>query len=307
MPRVVIQPGQRYVKVLVTSSQASLVIGKGGETVTQLRQLTGCLLKLSNTSHRFPGTDRQVLLVGGTEDVLNAGIERVLRVLNPEDGQAQVFVAAVVASSGVSALIGRGGESIAQLRASTGCNLSIKHPPNPPCGEQVMEVTGDMGNVVNALMSATMRVAEHANDFEQLGHVDYAFAQNGMGGPMPDDYSAVRSHPMSRDVEPYPTQPLSSLQGQMPPTNLPPSVAGAHAAISFLIPKASIGAVLGKGGKILADIRNHTGCSASIATDVSENEDPTVTVRGPVAGVHRCQSLILERALMHASQPTTFL
>ena len=43
----------------MTSSQASLVIGKGGETVTQLRQLTGCLLKLSNTSHRFPGTDRQ--------------------------------------------------------------------------------------------------------------------------------------------------------------------------------------------------------------------------------------------------------
>merc|ERR1719316_473671 len=113
-----------------------------------------------------------------------------------------------------------------------------------------MEVTGDMGNVVNALMSATMRIAEHANDFEQLGHVDYAFAQNGMSGPMPDDYSAV----------------------------------------------------LGKGGKILADIRNHTGCSASIATDVSENEDPTVTVRGPVAGVHRCQALVLERALMHASQ-----
>lgn len=305
MPRVVIQPGQRYVKVLVTSSQASLVIGKGGETVTQLRQLTGCLLKLSNTAHRFPGTDRQVLLIGGTEDVLNAGIERVLRVLNPEDGQ--VFVGAVVASSGVSALIGRGGETIAQLRASTGCNLSIKHPPNPPCGEQVMEVTGDMANVVNALLSATMRVAEHANDYEQMGHVDYAFAMSNGMSQMPDEYAAVRSMPMSRDVEPYPTHHLSPLSGGLPPTNLPPSVAGAHAAISFLIPKASIGAVLGKGGKILADIRNHTGCSASIATDVSDNEDPTVTVRGPVAGVHRCQALVLERALMHASTPTTFL
>merc|ERR1719456_2036122 len=119
----------------------------------------------------------------------------------------------------------------------------------------------------------------------------------------PDEYGAMRGLPHTRDVEPYPAHQMSSMSGGLPPTNLPHSVANAHAAISFLIPKASIGAVLGKGGKILADIRNHTGCSASIATDVSENEDPTVTVRGPVAGVHRCQALVLGGALPPSAAP----
>jgi predicted RNA-binding protein YlqC (UPF0109 family) len=291
----------------MSSVQASVIIGKGGQTVASLRQQTGCLLKLSSTTSRFPGTDKQVFLIGGQADLLYSAIQAVFDVVfeTPEE-RKHMCLQCVIPSTGVSAIIGKGGENISTLRSSTGCNLSVKSQTVPPCGEQIIEITGTIEACTNAV-NAVVEAVKTAPDYESLSHVEYdggyaaapaviVQTQGGKGGKAV--YGAAPSGRGKGVQDPY-----SSYGAGVPAvaSNLPPAVASAETAVSFLIPKASIGAVLGRGGQILADIRRQTQTSASIATDTAEGEDPTVTVRGTVAGVHRCMALILERALVHGA------
>jgi RNA-binding protein Nova len=293
----------------MSSVQASVIIGKGGGTVAGLRQQTGCLLKLSSTTSRFPGTDKQVFLIGGPADLLPAAIQAVFDVVfESAEDRKHMTLHCVVPSTGVSAIIGKGGENISTLRSSTGCNLSVKSQTVPPCGEQILEITGGLEQCSNAL-NAVVEAVKTAPDYEALSHVEY---DAGFGGPPAvivqtqggkGGKAVYGAAPSGRGKGAAAQDPYSGGYSHTPAvaSNLPPAVASAETAVSFLIPKASIGAVLGRGGQILADIRRQTQTSASIATDTQEGEDPTVTVRGTVAGGHRCMALILERALVHGA------
>jgi len=297
------------VKVCMSTVQASVIIGKGGQTVAGLRQQTGCLMKLSSTTSRFPGTDKQVFLIGGPAESLSSAIQAVFDVVfESQEERKHLTLQCVIPSQGVSAIIGKGGENITSMRSSTGCNLSVKSQTVPPCGEQIIEITGSIDAVQNAL-TAVVEAVKTAPDYESLSHVEYdpgysaapvAFVQTqGAKGGKGVYGAAPSGRGKGAHQDPYASYGGGGGGGVA--SNLPAAVAGAETAVSFLIPKASIGAVLGRGGQILADIRRQTQTSASIATDTAEGEDPTVTVRGTVAGVHRCMALILERALVHGA------
>ncbi len=49
-------PDQVHLKVLVPSIAAGAIIGKGGETITQIQKETGANIKMSKANDFYPGT-----------------------------------------------------------------------------------------------------------------------------------------------------------------------------------------------------------------------------------------------------------
>ncbi|KAJ9582856.1 hypothetical protein L9F63_022815 [Diploptera punctata] len=58
-------------KILIPSSAAGAIIGKGGETIAQLQKDTGARIKMSKANDFYPGTAERICLVtGNTESIM---------------------------------------------------------------------------------------------------------------------------------------------------------------------------------------------------------------------------------------------
>lgn len=320
--------GPCILKVLLVPQEGSIIIGRGGSNIKQLREQSQSILTLSKET--LPGSEpaSQVLLISGEHDNVLGVVPAILHLL--EDGkmlppETQRQLRLLVPATIVSGLIGKGGENISRIRQSYGCQCSVKPPPMATswhAKEQVVDLVSTAEQIIAALseifshISAAPDLLEHAHvsysgkgHDSGKGHAPSVFAGKGGAGahpgPPPGKGASYASYvPANGPAAPGPYADYGAAAGFGPnggercaaaTAGMPPHVLAAPVAISFLIPRSSIGPVLGKGGEVLHRIRKLTNCSASIET--GGDEDPTVTVRGALAAVHRCQALILERAL----------
>lgn len=54
--------GSYHLKILIPSTAAGAIIGKGGETIAQVQKDTGARIKMSKANDFYPGTSRFILL-----------------------------------------------------------------------------------------------------------------------------------------------------------------------------------------------------------------------------------------------------
>uniref|UniRef100_S4R6E0 K Homology domain-containing protein n=1 Tax=Petromyzon marinus TaxID=7757 RepID=S4R6E0_PETMA len=59
-----------FLKLLVPNCAVGAIMGKGGETIVQLQNDTGTVIKISKAREFFPGTMERVALVQGTEEAI---------------------------------------------------------------------------------------------------------------------------------------------------------------------------------------------------------------------------------------------
>merc|ERR1719505_521076 len=87
--------------MLIPSNVSGHIIGKGGETIAELRRSSCTNIMMSKANELFPGTQDRVSLINGSKDSIG-DVERQLRL--------------VVPNSTIGMVIGKGGETVEQMK-----------------------------------------------------------------------------------------------------------------------------------------------------------------------------------------------
>jgi len=152
-------------KMLVSQTAASGMIGKGGGIIREIQQATGAKIHLSGRDEFYPGTNNQEVNIQaatpeGMEQVINEVLSRTMQVEEVTEAQ-EIAVRVVVPCPAATAIIGKGGETIKQLRVATNTKIRIEEQSHgaPPGQEQIV--------VVNGVFETVIVVLAHINHYVQ--------------------------------------------------------------------------------------------------------------------------------------------
>lgn len=142
-------------QILVPDRTVGLVIGRGGETIRDLQDRSGCHVNIVAENQSINGM-RPVNLIGSTASQQHArdlimeivesdqkGISvKELRSRGREDSHEKINDSIYVPGDSVGMIIGKGGETIREMQNSTGCKINV----TPASGRDLQREIGLIGN-----------------------------------------------------------------------------------------------------------------------------------------------------------------
>jgi RNA-binding protein Nova len=249
-------PGGQYnpgaypsaIKILVSNNVAGSIIGRAGQTISELQSQSSARIKLSQTGDYYPGTQDRVCLVQGQLENVKVAVRLLLERLymlqeqqhsqhlawqpKPDDGSAPGFDFAVrllVPSSSCGMIIGKAGSNIKHMEEASGVSsvrLSPKESVDPSSpsaavvsgtSERVVTLTGPtMGSCLKCLcivldgMMSNQEICRYSNMTTSYSRIVVPDSFN----PGPPTGQHVRVVPPGRNPEPS----MWDAPGPYPPT-----------------------------------------------------------------------------------------
>uniref|UniRef100_A0A7S4SM47 RRM domain-containing protein n=1 Tax=Alexandrium monilatum TaxID=311494 RepID=A0A7S4SM47_9DINO len=139
-------PAPPLVTMTVQQELVGMLIGKGGETVKQLSKDSGARIEISKTGNDGPNGERTVYLSGSNEciDKAKQMIEDTLSKARERTGvnNPNAFIMKVPHEL-VGMLIGKGGETIKELKKESGARIDIsKEPTESSSNDRLVHISG---------------------------------------------------------------------------------------------------------------------------------------------------------------------
>ncbi|EED23448.1 KH domain RNA binding protein [Talaromyces stipitatus ATCC 10500] len=197
-----------HIRAVISSQEAATCIGKGGENVSKIRQLSGSKCTVSDYSR---GAVERILTVSGPQDAVAKAFGLIIRTLNnepleaPSTAQSKTYpLRLLIPHILIGSIIGKGGVRIREIQEASGARLNASDACLPLSTERSLVVLG----VADAVHIATYYVA--VTLVEQL--------TERFGGPAASAY-ATRSGgpagvvPGGMQVVPYVPQPAGGQYG----------------------------------------------------------------------------------------------
>ncbi|KAI9344536.1 hypothetical protein DFJ73DRAFT_626806 [Zopfochytrium polystomum] len=244
-------------RVLISTKEAGIVIGQSGATVAEIRQHTSARVTVSDM---VSGAHERVLTVAGPLDSVAMAFSmvatRIAEKLKPHDGPSTltsrpISIRFLIPHVRMGSVIGRHGIKIKEIQELSGSRITASEELLPNSTERVVTVTG----VIDAIHIASYHLG--------LVLLDHPERTTGLlyYKPIPEPSSSSRP-PSSAASSVH-----SSAAESTHTTTLPPSSASAGDASKpkhVFIPNALVGAVIGKGGSRISEIRQASGCYIKI-------------------------------------------
>jgi len=325
-------------KFLLSNVAAGIVIGKAGTNITLLQEASGARIQLSRNNVFYPGTaERVLLLTGSVRSVLLAlylilvkltgrtkwqnaktenGPDEVTEVdVESETTQVKIVMPAAVCG----AIIGRGGETVRGFAEDSGASISVspqERSTRPdrmgPATDRIVTVTGGVQQILRAVALVVTTVAEDPNYVRNVGlSVNYA-PRPSVGTPnaLMSPQAAMTRAPFTAQANTptpssgsftqssYPQDPSAMFaqppHGVLQRTSPQPS----RVESKLSVPDEHVGAIIGKGGEILAQLQDLVGVKVTISGR-GEFEPGTrnrvVSITGPPDAVNIGQMLITQK------------
>merc|ERR1719264_2466961 len=117
--------------MLVPSNVSGHIIGKGGETIAELRRSSCTNIMMSKANELFPGTQDRVSLINGSKDSISDVVKLLMKLMKQrldelgEPGDVDRQLRIVVPNSTIGMIIGKGGETVEQMKQRSGANILI--------------------------------------------------------------------------------------------------------------------------------------------------------------------------------------
>ncbi|KAF3902583.1 hypothetical protein ABW21_db0207700 [Orbilia brochopaga] len=282
-----------HMRAIITSAEAATVIGKGGENVTQIRRLAEAKCTVSEYSR---GAVERILTVSGGVDAvakdasgarLNASdsclplsTERSLIVLGVADA---VHIATYyVATTLVEQLTERFGGPAASAYASRSGGPAGAIPG----GMQVVPYTpqpvyGTYGHPDNYRRHNNQAQRTPANPYG----IPYLHGQAPVQQPAaPIHYADASAQPAYSGAGPHqanvPHHGAHGGPGGQPHNNMAAMLPGAPLTQQIYIPNDMVGAIIGKGGAKINEIRQLSGSVIKINEPQDNSNERLVTITG---------------------------
>lgn len=297
------------IRILFHGREVGNVIGKGGETVKNIRDQSGARVLISDGS-----TPERIVTITGTTNAICKATEligqKVEEFFERQNGdwngpKAPLTFKLIVPASQCGFIIGKGGCKIKEIRESSGAAIQVASDMLPNSTERLVSITGTTGTisqcvfqVCNVLLDSPPRSATIPYDPRSKTS---GFANNSVG----NDFGRQRTNPLASlaalglgtastgGINPAALAALAGSQlrtGNRQNRNS----GGDHKnqnsnsnseTISMTVPNDLIGCVIGRRGSKIAEIRQISGALVHIAKgegthENGENEDRHITITG---------------------------
>ncbi|KAL9354696.1 hypothetical protein Peur_052666 [Populus x canadensis] len=298
--RYVIDSQDTVYRYLCPARKIGSIIGRGGEIVKQLRIDTKSKIRVGET---VPGCEERVVTMYSPSDETNEyqdsgnyvspaqdALFRVhdkvitedLQVDEDSEESQQVTAKLLVPSDQIGCIIGKGGQIVQNIRSETGAVIRIlKDAHLPPCAlssDELVQISGEAAVVKKALYQIASRL-----------HDNPSWSQHLLVSAVPNVYPAVGSL-----VGPSAAAPIVGIAPLMGPygsfkgdtgdwsrsLNSGPrdELASKEFSLCMVCPTANIGALIGKGGTIINQIRQESGATIKVDSSASEGDDCLITI-----------------------------
>ncbi|XP_031505176.1 KH domain-containing protein At4g18375 isoform X1 [Nymphaea colorata] len=291
------------VRVLCPSDKIGRVIGKGGSSIKSVRQATGARIDVDDLKG---SSDECVITVNATEsvdDVKSVAVEAVLLLqgkINDNSDDDSVMMRLLVPSKVIGCLIGKGGYIINEMRKKTKADIRISKGEKPKCAaadEELVEVSGEVGNVRDALTQIVLRLRDDVLKDKDGDHPASEPPLYPGSVPTLSTFPAVPSAaPLSYDTRMDTGNGLgmlssSALHGygsyQAADTGYgslssytSKSYGGLSSSSEMVIPGSAIGKVMGKSGANIGNIRKISGAVIEIVESKTSRSDRIAQISG---------------------------
>ncbi|KAM7250985.1 hypothetical protein ACFE04_022868 [Oxalis oulophora] len=258
------------------------IIGRGGDIAKQIRSETKSNMRISET---MPGCDERIVTVFSTseetnsfedtgdvvcpaQDALFRIHDRIIAEEMPVDDDfdevKHITVRMLVPADQIGCVIGKGGQVIQNIRSETNAQIRVlKDEHLPPCAlnfDELLLIIGEPSVVRKALYQVATRLHENPSRSQHLLFSSSPmYAVGGMlTSPNPSGPSLMGSY--------------GSYSGRRD------EASAREFSLRFVCPTGNIGAVIGKGGSIIKQIRQESGASIKVDSSAVEGDDCIIFV-----------------------------
>ncbi|KAK4230662.1 hypothetical protein QBC38DRAFT_356297 [Podospora fimiseda] len=341
-----------HIRAIITSPEAATIIGKGGENVSKIRQMSGAKCTVSDYQK---GAVERILTVSGVVDAVAKAFGLIIRTLNneplaePSNHNSKTYpLRLLIPHVLIGSIIGKGGARIKEIQEASGARLNASDSCLPLSGERSLVVMGvaDAVHIATYYVGSTL-LEQLTERFGGAAASAYATRSGGPAAAVPgglqvipyspqpatgnygnrDNYHRNRPDPRSHHMPPHqpypppqygahpqaqpgpavpmhygghaaaggygavaphmqPHAPHAGHVGPQPhvgPHGAPvPAAAGGGAALTqqIFIPNDMVGAIIGKGGQKINEIRQISGSVIKINEPQDSSNERLVTITG---------------------------
>ncbi|KAK6139389.1 hypothetical protein DH2020_026897 [Rehmannia glutinosa] len=263
------------------------IIGIGGDIAKQLRAQTHARIRISET---IPGCDERVVTIYSTSEETNSyGNEHVCPaqdalfkvhdkvvaeespVNGPFEEPMQVTVRLLVPSDQIGCVIGKGGQIIQNIRNETHAQIRILGSEHlPPCAlssDELVQINGEATVVKSALYQVAFRLHDNPSRSQQsllslpsIYRSGFALSNPHLGGP------------------PVGVTSLMGPYGNYKNDGRDWSSITKEFALRLVCPTENLGAVIGKGGATIKQIRHESGAFIVVDSSGADGDDCIISV-----------------------------
>jgi poly(rC)-binding protein 2/3/4 len=279
-------------RCLIVTQDASIIIGKGGAHVNEIREKSGARVMVSES---IPGNPERILNVSGPLDAVSKAFGLIVRRINDEPfdvpsvpGSRAVTIKFMIPNSRMGSVIGKQGSKIKEIQDASGARLNASEGMLPGSTERVLSVAG----VADAIHIATYYIGniliEAQERMPSSSNSSYRPSNRRSGGYVGSSYvpgGSSYSNPYLHGI----SNPSQQLQTQQ-----------------IYIPNDLVGCIIGKGGSKINEIRHMSASQIKImepgagpvgsapAPGGSEGER-LVVITGPPANIQMAVQLLYHR------------
>ncbi|GAA5858501.1 hypothetical protein JCM8547_007335 [Rhodosporidiobolus lusitaniae] len=270
-------------RTLIVTQDASIIIGKQGKNVNEIRDKSGSKITITEA---VPGNPERIMGVAGPLDAVSKAFGLIVRRINDEPfdvpsvpGSRAVTIRFIIPNSRMGSVIGKAGAKIKEIQEASGARLQASEAMLPGSTERVLSVSGVADAIHIAVYYIGTVLQEHPvatsnTSYRPGGGPDY-------GRPPPSDrYDGDR--------------PRGGGGG------IGPAVGPGAQTQQIFIPSELVGAVIGKGGAKIREVREVSQCQVKInepgeaAPGGSPNER-LVTITGQPNGIQVAVRMLYQR------------
>ncbi|WVQ97998.1 hypothetical protein IAU59_005118 [Kwoniella sp. CBS 9459] len=275
-------PQQIAMRSLIVTQDASIIIGRGGAHVNEIREKSSARVTVSES---IPGNPERILNVSGPLDAVAKAFGLIVRRINDEPfdvasvpGSRAVTIKFIIPNSRMGSVIGKGGSKIKEIQEASGARLNASEAMLPGSTERVLSVSG----VADAVHIAVYYIGTILLEYQERnpGAATGSYRQVGARGGPPSQGGSGGGSFNSPNAPPPP-----GMQTQQ-----------------IFIPNALVGAIIGKGGSKINEIRAQSQCQIRVtdpgtaAPGVPANpEERLVTITGFPNNINMAVSILYSR------------
>ncbi|KIL00943.1 hypothetical protein PAXRUDRAFT_821153 [Paxillus rubicundulus Ve08.2h10] len=279
-----------HMRCLIVTQDASIIIGKGGSHVNEIRDKSGARVMVSES---IPGNPERILNVSGPLDAVSKAFGLIVRRINDEPfdvpsvpGSRAVTIKFMIPNSRMGSVIGKQGSKIKEIQDASGARLNASEGMLPGSTERVLSVAG----VADAIHIATYYIGniliEAQERMPSSSHSTYR----------PSSYSRRPPQSGSSYVPGY-----TSHHPYAPPSQNPPQQLQTQ---QIYIPNDLVGCIIGKGGSKINEIRHMSASQIKImepgtglngAPSSGSEGERLVVITGQQANIQMAVQLLYHR------------
>jgi far upstream element-binding protein len=184
-----LRDGEDHIQIMVPDRTVGLIIGRGGETIRDLQERSGCHINIVGENKSVNGL-RPVNLIG-TPDAATRAKDAIMEIVDSDSrgeatgsragpapppsnrndsrrdgggghmnggGQDKINDSVYVPSEAVGMIIGKGGETIREMQSTTSCKINVSQSSGPGETEREINLIGSHEAIARAKVAIEEKV-----------------------------------------------------------------------------------------------------------------------------------------------------